>query len=703
MAKRALIRFDVNTSTSASSFRQSRNKLIASARKHVATNGLKNNILNVISKNDYVHYTNQTHPRFATLLKTLQSDSNRKILYSALFHKYILRLRNPKENMITKTYVVIKESPIIRKNICHIHCFYLKYLDTMFSQYISLIQNTFDIIVTYSYQDNYVLNKYNNITFLNVHNYGMDIGPKFIIYEYLRIKQIDYNYVFYIHSKTDNFTRQKYLMPFINNLTSIATKLNEDNAHISCFFHNILWKGDNNRNQWLNNKLYVNEILDYLKVKKFKKNTLFEEGNFYILHKQVITKMFSDKLLFNILNVDNSFDYNWVKIFYNLNTNGNVRDIYNAYREYSMNKFFGNNVTTKKGHGGLADAMIEHVFERLPITMCKEYGISINIIVGNNIKCISIGHQKQTITKPEQFQEQININIPMPILSEQIIHTKLTTDTKTLCIMACHTSSDLKIKCLKRNIKYFEEIANDIVYINSTEFKDKNIIENMLYIDNDNTVCYGKYLHVLQNMDISNYDNIILTNDSYLITKPLIGFKNLFNDSIEMTSLCCSNELIKHYPDFLRRYSKNGIKKIIQFYKDNVSSNKYFLSLIHNIEVKSHNVHNSSINVLYDIIPGYNGNIHFDNTQLREYLYNKNYPIIKIKKLEFTTYTNNGIPDDFNPNEYKSLHLDLSEFNNSGVTSHFINSGMSEGRTYKKGQHLIHPDFLIQYLNEIKF
>ena len=59
MAKRALIRFDVNTSTSASSFSQSRNKLIASARKHVTTSELKNNILNVISKNDYVYYTNK--------------------------------------------------------------------------------------------------------------------------------------------------------------------------------------------------------------------------------------------------------------------------------------------------------------------------------------------------------------------------------------------------------------------------------------------------------------------------------------------------------------------------------------------------------------------------------------------------------------------------------------------------------------------
>ena len=49
------------TNSQNSAFSQSRNKLIASARKHVTTNGLKNNILSVISKNDYVHYTNQNN------------------------------------------------------------------------------------------------------------------------------------------------------------------------------------------------------------------------------------------------------------------------------------------------------------------------------------------------------------------------------------------------------------------------------------------------------------------------------------------------------------------------------------------------------------------------------------------------------------------------------------------------------------------
>jgi 3,5-epimerase/4-reductase len=274
---------------------------------------------------------------------------------------------------------------------------------------------------------------------------------------------------------------------------------------------------------------------------------------------------------------------------------------------------------------------------------------------------------------------------------------------KTLCVVACHTSSELKIKCLLGNKKYFEEISDDVVYINSSEYKDQNVIDTMIYIDNNNKFCYGKYLYVLQNMDISQYDNVILTNDSYLITKSLMGFKDLFNDSIEMSALCCSTQCCKHYPDFLRRYSKIGIVKLVQFYCKNLNSITSFNSAIQNIEIKSHLVHGNSINVLYDSIPNYDGNIHFYDIWLEEYLYNKNYPIIKIKKMQSTTYFGNKIPTDFKASEYKSLHIDLRDLNDDYAFKHFVNYGMTEGRIYKKNQTLLWADFFAQYLKPFVF
>ena len=493
-------------------------------------------------------------------------------LYPALFHKYILGIRNPNDNMIDSKYFIVYETPIIKKNICHIHCFYLKFLESMFSKYISVINKTFDIIVTYTHSEENILKKYKNIiTFLNVDNYGMDIGPKFIIYEYLRVKNIQYNYIFYIHSKSNDNRRNEYLMPYINNLKRIHTQLNENNY--SCYFHNILWNEFGN-----NNELYINDILDYLEIKQ-KKYQEFIEGNYYILHKNIIDKLFSDKLLYNILNIKNSFDYNWVNLYYKIPNMTNIYDnIHYSFYKYKTNKLYGNNIFTNKGHEGLADAMIEHVFERLPLIMCKEYDVRVNLLDSNHMTTYT-----------------------MPI--------------NTLCIVACHTSSDLKINSLIQNKEYFEEIADDIIYINSSEFKSANVIDDMIYIENDNTLCYGKYLHVLQNIDINEYDNIILTNDSYLITKSLLAFESLFNNSTEMSALCCSNEGNKYYPDFLRRYNKTGINKIIKYYKTNLSNSP---NLIQDIETKSHLIHDNSINFLYDAIDNYHLNIRFDNIKLKE-------------------------------------------------------------------------------------
>ena len=587
------------------------------------------------------------------------------LLYPNLFHKYILGLRNPIEDMITKNYTIIKEAVITRKNICHIHCLRLISLDQMFGPYIAQIAEIFDIIVTYTHVDNGVLNKYNNLTFLNVVNYGMDIGPKFVVYDYL--KKRDYNYIFFIHSKSTDNRRKDYLMPFMNNLNTIKSNLNTYN--ISCLFNHLILFGDGtNSNKWLGNEMYMEDIINYLNIDKYKNDKQFTEGNFYILHKKIIDVLFSDKLLYNILNTDTSFDLHWVKRSYSIKSNS----IQELYKTYNQNKLFGNNLETKKGHQGVADSMIEHVFERLPILLCKENNISVKIFDFNNCTTIFEGN-----------------------------HTIIKNKPKTLCIVACHTSSDLKIKILKNNHTYFQEIADDIIYINSSEFEKLKLFEKMLYIANDYSVCYGKYLHALLTSNLCQYDNIILTNDSFLITKSLSEFKGLFDASIEMSALCCSNESMKHYPDFLRRYNPVGIIKIIDFYKPIKNKFSSFAGIILEIEVKSHLIHNNSINVLYDAIPNYIGNIHFDNEKIKDYLYNKNYPIIKIKKLQFTTYIEKEVPNDFDPNEYIKLHPDLSEYSNVDATTHFIMNGMNEGRPYKKNQILIYSDFLTEYLKNM--
>ena len=92
-------------------------------------------------------------------------------------------------------------------------------------------------------------------------------------------------------------------------------------------------------------------------------------------------------------------------------------------------------------------------------------------------------------------------------------------------------------------------------------------------------------------------------------------------------------------------------------------------------------------------------NCHFDNVELKEYLYKLNYPIIKLKKLNSNTYPINfKIPYDFNSSEYRLLNFDLSHLNNLELRKHFINSGINDGRLYKKNQIITLPTFLIEYL-----
>ena len=113
----------------------------------------------------------------------------------------------------------------------------------------------------------------------------------------------------------------------------------------------------------------------------------FIEGNCYILSKKVINKLYTDPLLYNILNTETSFDYNWVCKAYNIKG-----DIYEVYKQFQERKLAPRNERSFDGY-------FEHVFERVVLNFCNNYRIlndkSINIIgLKNFIKFFVISGSK---------------------------------------------------------------------------------------------------------------------------------------------------------------------------------------------------------------------------------------------------------------------------------------------------------------------
>lgn len=330
----------------------------------------------------------------------------------------------------------------------------------------------------------------------------------------------------------------------------------------------------------------------------------------------------------------------------------------------------------------------------------------------------------------------------------------------TLTILSCHSDSDLKIKAILHNIKFLFEISSTIVIVNSIEFlgilesklpetySQKSIIINDVltnelcyvyrntypdlkymsnaqlkqhwikfgkhenrkfpipiykiyfdYTQNDKFVCHGKWLYALSKYNYANYTNLILTNDSIVITRSLYDFKQLMTPTTEMVALLDSYETQHHYPDFLRAYNSVGIKKIIDYYEKNKQNITDFLSMIIIYEIQSSNLFNS-VSVLFKS-PETPVNIHINNTLLSEYLYTKQYPVVKLKKIIFTQYT--AFPSDFNSKEYKLLNADLINFTDEDAKLHFINHGMHEGRLYKNNQSIHIPACLENYLKLVGF
>lgn len=116
--------------------------------------------------------------------------------YPNLFHKYLLFIKNPRNSINNK---ISKQLSITKPYICSIHCYDLKNFDNYFGEYLLIISCYFDILVTYCLDDYDTVNRC-EFTFIITQNIGMDIGGKFSAVKYLNDMNINYDYIFFVHS-----------------------------------------------------------------------------------------------------------------------------------------------------------------------------------------------------------------------------------------------------------------------------------------------------------------------------------------------------------------------------------------------------------------------------------------------------------------------------------------------------------------------
>jgi len=312
------------------------------------------------------------------------------------------------------------------------------------------------------------------------------------------------------------------------------------------------------------------------------------------------------------------------------------------------------------------------------------------------------------------------------ILKKKIILKKEKTNKNTnpLIICACHTDSKLKLKSLIYSLKYYKELSQNIILINSLEFNGliEKELENVKikmniiirYTNNTHLLCHQKWYEILTEY-IDIYKSFILTNDSIIVINSLHKFKNeYYNSNKELVGLLDSWQVKYHYPDFLRYYNKEGIIKWINFYLKNRDNCNGYNDLVHKIEIESTNI-TKNRSAAYNMDTNYKKNIHFDDEMTSYYLNHLKYPIIKIKKIQSIIYTIDPkiyklndeeiikriLPKDFKSHVYKELHSDLSSLSDSSLERHFVFHGVKEGRKYKFDQQTSIPHYIKKFIKDI--
>ncbi|ALH22908.1 multiple glycosyltransferase domain containing protein [Chrysochromulina ericina virus CeV-01B] len=456
------------------------------------------NSINLGDKTDKINIINNISQKVLfenlNIMDSTINNLRKSNLDETLFHKYYLKLETT-DNQIK--YNIIKTNIsdyfIERKYYAHLHCYDISKFNEIYEEYFDIICRYFSVIVTYSIGNNTIDNN-SDLVILQIPNKGMDIGGKFCAVKYLNDNNITYEYILFLHSKSNPETRRKYFKPLIDKLDDEFIKnINENDG----YFPGIQWEivGDKlkmisgnlefaDSNLPERNLLYRNRLLKYLGANNNTNN--FIEGNCYILSKRIINKLYTDPLLYNILNTETSFDYNWICKSYNIHGS-----IYEVYKQFKERKLAPRNERSYDGY-------LEHVFERVVLNFCDNYKI---LKIHNNNK--------------------INIlirNTYRPSYFKKCIDSILNQDYKNYKVIMCY-DDDYCLEYLEKyknnpKIEIFKTTEVDKSHqafynLYCNQLLDK--VENgwIIFLDDDDIIANDKYVFQNINNNLDNENNML--------------------------------------------------------------------------------------------------------------------------------------------------------------------------------------------------
>ena len=222
----------------------------------------------------------------------------------------------------------------------------------------------------------YLKYKYTNCVILSGENRGMDIGLFFLNILYIRNKEYHHDYLYKIHTKTNDEFRNNTLNHLIGSYDKIINNIKSLNKDkIGMISGNVIYKYHNYKDAFHSNMYHLNFLINNLYNENINDNLLeFSAGTMFIVKFKIfdILNIKNLEYIYNKLNNENTLDYYWYSIFYKININ-NKDEI---YKDYINNKFykFSNNISynVKTGKPGLRDSMMEHAVERLFGYICKK-------------------------------------------------------------------------------------------------------------------------------------------------------------------------------------------------------------------------------------------------------------------------------------------------------------------------------------------